>query len=192
MAVVLRSGSTLPTAAHTRAATGAKFGDDASGAGSYIRVYVTRDAPATATGALQCDADADCTWSGFAVPIGAFIADADAGADWIGAATIGTLNLDADAGAQFYGRTRGFWECDSDAGAEFAGRVTEWHVSGLRMDAEAGASFTGNATGVGTLRMDADAGFEVWPRLRAIPESCLGANTALPGEEAGELSNYVY
>jgi hypothetical protein len=40
--------------------------------------------------------------------------------------------------------------------------------------------------------MDADAGFEIWPRLRAIPEECLGAHTDAPGEAGGELSNYVY
>jgi hypothetical protein len=145
---------------------GAVFGEDASNGGVYLA------GTTTAAGTFRCDADA--------------------GADFAGAAGVGLLVMDADAGTIFYARANSFWTCDADAGADWTGHATEWHVSGLRMDAEAGAEFIGHPTGVGSLIMDADAGCEIWPRLRAIPESCLGANTELPGEGAGELGNYVY
>jgi hypothetical protein len=146
--------------------SGAVFGEDASNGGVYL------------PGAYTVSATFRC--------------DADAGADWSGAAGVGLLEMDADAGTIFYGRADSFWTCDSEAGADWTGHATEWHVSGLRMDAEAGASFPGYSAGVGPLIMDADAGFEIWPRLRAIPESCLGANTEPEAGDAGELSNYVY
>ena len=120
-----------------------------------------------------------------------FRMDADAETSLYGEALVGLLAMDADAGAIFYGNSRAFWECDADAGAEFSGHATAWSVSGLRMDADAGAAFSGHTT-AGTLRMDADAGMEIWPRLRAIAEACLGAQTEPDAGAAAELGNYVF
>jgi hypothetical protein len=190
--VRVRNSSTLTSAAHTRTLlSGTKYAEDCSGDGSYLQVWWSIDV-VVANGTFTAHADADCTWSGFAVPIGRFTSDADAECSWTATPAAIEWNADADAGTIFYGRANAFWTCDSEAGGDTTGHATEWHVSGLRMDADAGASFEGHPTGVGSLIMDADAGMQIWPRLRAIPESCLGAHTDAPGEAAGELSNYVY
>jgi hypothetical protein len=162
----------LPATTHTRTLlAGTTYGADASSYGGYLRTWFTIGTD-FAGGTLYCDSDAECSWT--AAPL------------------TFTWTADADAGMILYGRASAFWECDAEASSDWAGHATEWHVSGLRMDADAGAEFEGHPTGVGTLYMDADAGFEVWPRLRAIAESCLGAQTDPSAGEAAELGNYVY